>query len=152
MCGISGVLAFKNSNFQVTAEYLVSMRETLALAKNLNCEFANFYSAMAYPGSQLYQMAIQQKLGLPETWGGFSQHAVDTLPLPTKYLSSGEVLSFRDKAFQVYYTNPKYLDTVQKKFGAETVEHIRYMTSHKLQRKFGLPSAPAVGAGSPQRA
>ena len=29
MCGISGVLAFKNSNFQVTAEYLVSMRETL---------------------------------------------------------------------------------------------------------------------------
>ncbi len=30
MCGISGVLAFKNSNFQVTAEYLVRMRETMA--------------------------------------------------------------------------------------------------------------------------
>jgi len=29
MCGISGVLAFKNSNFQVTAEYLVRMRETM---------------------------------------------------------------------------------------------------------------------------
>jgi len=29
MCGISGVLAYKNSNFQVTAEYLVRMRETM---------------------------------------------------------------------------------------------------------------------------
>src|SRR5271168_1259649 len=29
MCGISGVLAFENSNFQVTADYLISMRETM---------------------------------------------------------------------------------------------------------------------------
>ena len=30
MCGISGVLAFRNSNFNVTAEYLVRMRDTMA--------------------------------------------------------------------------------------------------------------------------
>jgi asparagine synthase (glutamine-hydrolysing) len=30
MCGISGVLAFENSNFQVTAEYLIRMRDTMA--------------------------------------------------------------------------------------------------------------------------
>ena len=29
MCGISGVLAFKNSNFQVTAEYLTRTRDTM---------------------------------------------------------------------------------------------------------------------------
>jgi asparagine synthase (glutamine-hydrolysing) len=29
MCGISGVLAFKNSNFEVTAEYLGRMRDTM---------------------------------------------------------------------------------------------------------------------------
>jgi asparagine synthase (glutamine-hydrolysing) len=29
MCGISGVLAFKTSNFQVTADYLLGMRETM---------------------------------------------------------------------------------------------------------------------------
>jgi asparagine synthase (glutamine-hydrolysing) len=29
MCGICGVLAFKNSNFEVTAEYLARMRETM---------------------------------------------------------------------------------------------------------------------------
>jgi asparagine synthase (glutamine-hydrolysing) len=30
MCGITGVLAFKSSSFEVTAEYLVRMRETMA--------------------------------------------------------------------------------------------------------------------------
>ena len=30
MCGISGVLAFRNSNFEVTAEYLTRMRDTMA--------------------------------------------------------------------------------------------------------------------------
>jgi asparagine synthase (glutamine-hydrolysing) len=30
MCGISGVLAFKSSNFEVTAEYLARMRDTMA--------------------------------------------------------------------------------------------------------------------------
>jgi asparagine synthase (glutamine-hydrolysing) len=29
MCGICGVLSFKNSNFHVTADYLVRMRETM---------------------------------------------------------------------------------------------------------------------------
>ena len=29
MCGISGVLAFKNSNFEVTPEFLVRMRDTM---------------------------------------------------------------------------------------------------------------------------
>src|SRR5580698_2826804 len=30
MCGISGVLTFRNSNFSVTTEYLVRMRDTMA--------------------------------------------------------------------------------------------------------------------------
>ena len=61
---------------------------------------------MAYPGSQLYDDALKQGWKLPETWSGYSQHAVDTLPLPTKHLSAGEVLAFRDRAFQVYFNNP----------------------------------------------
>src|ERR1700749_3822788 len=29
MCGISGVLAFKGANFEVTADYLAAMRDTM---------------------------------------------------------------------------------------------------------------------------
>ena len=116
-----------------------SMQQTLDLALELNCEFANFYSAMAYPGSRLYEMAIENGWPLPATWSGFSQHAVDTLPLPTEHISAGEVLRFRDEAFQTYYRNPAYLELVQRKFGPETAEHIRRMAEHTLVRKYAAP-------------
>ena len=91
---------------------------------------------MAYPGSQLYSFALSEGWALPENWFGYSQHSFDTLPLPTKYLSSAEVLRFRDHAFQVYFNNPNYLDMIKRKFGADTVHHIREMSSHKLERKY----------------
>ncbi len=112
-----------------------TMQQTLDLALDLNCEFSNFYSAMAYPGSKLYQVALQEGWPLPSTWSGYSQHSVDSLPLPTKHLSAGEVLEFRDRAFQVYFNSPRYLRMIEQKFGAETAQHIREMTVHKLVRQ-----------------
>jgi hypothetical protein len=90
---------------------------------------------MAYPGSPLYDTAIKEGWPLPEAWSGYSQHAVDALPLPTRYLSAAEVLRFRDHAFQVYFNSPKYLDAITQKFGPETAQHIREMAGHKLARK-----------------
>jgi hypothetical protein len=116
------------------------MQATLDLALQLNCEFANFYSTMAYPGSPLYQMALESGWALPESWSGYSQHSVDTLPLPTKHLSASQVLRFRDDAFQTYFSNPGYLEMIRSKFGDETVNHIRQMASHRLNRLFVIPS------------
>jgi radical SAM superfamily enzyme YgiQ (UPF0313 family) len=132
----AGIYVIGNYIFGLPEDDLASMQETLDLAIELNCEFANLYSAMAYPGSQLYRQAIQDGLSLPEKWSGYSQHSFDTLPLPTKYISGPEVLAFRDNAFQVYFSSPKYLDMIQKKFGRETVDHIREMTRHRLERKY----------------
>jgi hypothetical protein len=91
---------------------------------------------MAYPGSHLYETAISNDWRLPETWAGYSQHAYDTLPLPTKHLSGAEVLRFRDQAFQTYYANPDYLGMVERKFGAPTVEHLKEMASKTLERQY----------------
>jgi len=91
--------------------------------------------AMAYPGSALYEFAVQQGWPLPERWSGYSQHAVDALPLPTKHLSGAEVLRFRDHAFQIYFSSPRYLEMIERKFGPETVAHIKEMASQKLVRR-----------------
>jgi hypothetical protein len=91
---------------------------------------------MAYPGSKLYEMALAGGWKLPDAWSGYSQHSVDTLPLQTRHLSGAEVLRFRDSAFQAYYANPRYLDTVGRKFGEDTVRHLREMASHTLVRKY----------------
>jgi len=110
------------------------MQATLYLAAELNCEFANFYCAMAYPGSQLYDLAVEEGWALPKKWNGYSQHAVDPLPLPTKYVSGAEVLRFRDHAFQVHFNSPGYLDMITRKFGSETAQHIREKVSQLVRR------------------
>ena len=61
---------------------------------------------------------------------------MDTLPLQTKYLEGAEVLRFRDNAFQEYHAKPAYLQMIEKKFGPETVKHIREMAGHKLERAY----------------
>ena len=132
----AGINVIANYLFGLPEDDLETMQATLDLALELNCEFANFYCTMAYPGSQLYNIAVKEDWPLPEKWSGYSQHAVDTLPLPTKYLSASEVLRFRDHAWQVYFNSPRYLDMITQKFGLETAQHIREMASHKLVRKY----------------
>ena len=130
----SGINVIANYIFGLPEDDLGSMQETLDLAGELNCEFANFYCAMAYPGSELYREAAREGWDLPGAWSGYSQHGIDTKPLPTKHLTAGQVLRFRDDAFHAYFTNPAYLDMVRAKFGEETVAEIREMTSHTLER------------------
>jgi anaerobic magnesium-protoporphyrin IX monomethyl ester cyclase len=148
----AGISVIGNYIFGLPEDDLNTMQATLDLAIELNCEFANFYSAMAYPGSPLYAQALRQGVPLPRRWTGYSQHARDTLPMPTSYVSARDVLQFRDEAFQRYYTNPRYLEMVARRFGAETVEHIRQMTDYRLERDLlsGRLDVPAtLLAGEP---
>ena len=132
----AGINVIGNYIFGLPEDGLKTMQATLDMALELNCEFSNLYCTMAYPGSQLYNIAIKEGWSLPEKWSGYSQHSVDTLPLPTRYLSSVEVLRFRDHAFHAYFNSPEYLDLIARKFGPETAQHIREMASHKLERKY----------------
>jgi anaerobic magnesium-protoporphyrin IX monomethyl ester cyclase len=113
-----------------------SMNDTLKLMLDINAEWANIYCAMAYPGSRLYEIALEKGWQLPASWEGYSQYAYEALPLPTNYLNGGQVLSFRDYAFQTYYTSPRYLNMIENKIGQATAAHIRKMTKKKLKRKY----------------
>jgi len=130
----AGINIIGNFIFGLPEDTRETMQATLDLALDLKCEFANFYAAMAYPGSPLYEQALALGWRLPDSWTGYSQHAVDTLPLPTRYLSASEVLRFRDEAFHLYFDHGPYLDMVRQKFGPDTVAHIQDMTSHRLVR------------------
>lgn len=123
-----------------------TMQQTLDLALELNCEFSNFYSAMAYPGSPLYQMALENSWELPNSWSGFSQHSYDCLPLPTEKVSAGTVLRFRDQAFDNYFRSKRYLDMVAQKFGWDTRRHVEGMAKHKLRRRLLEDGDQAMGS------
>ncbi|MEI7999387.1 MAG: B12-binding domain-containing radical SAM protein, partial [Candidatus Omnitrophota bacterium] len=123
-----------------------SMQMTLDLAIEMNTEAANFYSAMAYPGSPLYGVAKKEGWKLPGTYTGFSQHSYYSQPLPTKYLSAQEVLAFRDEAWMKYHTNPKFLDMLKSKFGQIAFDETLNSTKIKLKRKI-LEDLPYGGQG-----
>lgn len=145
---VATVKKIRDHGINVAANYIFglpddtkeTMRETLDLALYLNTEWGNFYSAMAYPGSPLYEMAKARGWPLPDDkkgpgWIGYSQHAYETLPLPTETLSGIEVLDFRDRAFDEYFTNPAYLTMIEDKFGARVTKHLKEMTAHKIRRR-----------------
>jgi hypothetical protein len=82
----------------------------------------------------LYRSSLAAGWPLPARWTGYSQHAADTLPLPTRYLPARDVLQFRDAAFNTYFTNPSYIHMIERTFGAAAVDAINQMTAHTLTR------------------
>ena len=123
----AGINVIGNFMFGFADDTKETMQDTLNLALELRCEFANFYCITAYPGSKLYERTDPKDL--PETWEGYAQLSYEFKPLPTKHLSSLEVLRFRDKAFETYFNNPKYLDRMENKFGKEVRDQVQGMTS-----------------------
>ncbi|RLF51319.1 MAG: hypothetical protein DRN24_05175 [Thermoplasmata archaeon] len=78
---------------------------------------------------------VEKKVRLPDNWLGYGQLNKETIPLPNRYLSSEEILAFRDRAFIEYFSNPFYLKSIEKKFGQDAVKHIERMLNHKIERK-----------------
>ncbi|KKM19121.1 hypothetical protein LCGC14_1658850 [marine sediment metagenome] len=124
-----------NFIFGLPDDTMESMQATFTLAESLKLEFVNFYSAMAYPGSRLFDEANSKDL--PVSWSGYSQHSADTRPLPTATLLGAEVLEFRDRSFQKFFTNPIYLERINRKFGQIAVNEIIAMTAVDLPREKG---------------
>ncbi|HRK37698.1 MAG TPA: radical SAM protein [Burkholderiaceae bacterium] len=112
-----------------------TLQQTLDLALELNTEMANMYPCQALPGSPIHQTARKLGWTLPTSYEGYAFLSYECEPLPTKHLSAAEVLRFRDRAWQTYFTNPAYLDLVQQKFGAQERQNVIDMASVPLKRK-----------------
>jgi anaerobic magnesium-protoporphyrin IX monomethyl ester cyclase len=132
-----------NSDIQVMGNYIFglpgdtkeTMQKTLDLSIQLNTMGWNGYAATALPGSELYKIALDKGVKLPETYGAYSFHSYDTLPLSNENLTAAEILRFRDEAFLTYHTNKDFLNKALKKFGKKSIDNINNMTSIKLKRK-----------------
>lgn len=131
----AGIYVLGNYIFGLPDDTKTNMQATLDLALDLNCEFGNLYSAMAYPGSRLYDDAIAAGTPLPAEWHHFSQHGFNALPLANAHLSATDILAFRDHAWNAYFTDAGYLAMVGEKFGPGVIDHIKRMVAVPLKRK-----------------
>jgi len=131
----AGISVLGNYMFGFPEDTQETMQETLDLALELNCEHANFYAAMALPGSPLYMEAVNNGWDLPETFEEFAFLSYDCKPLRTKALSGAEVLKFRDEAWHKYFSHEPFLNLVENKFGIQSRQNIQEMSKIKLKRK-----------------
>jgi radical SAM superfamily enzyme YgiQ (UPF0313 family) len=131
----AGINVGGNYIFGLPYDTKESMEATLQFAIENPTEMANFYSAMAYPGSPLYNQARIFGQELPTTYSGFSQHSYDTLNLGNDNLSSAEILAFRDKAWDTYHSSEKYLNLLENKFGQKARDELDSTKKIKLKRK-----------------
>ena len=131
----AGINVGGNYIFGLPYDTKESMEATLQFAIENPTEMANFYSAMAYPGSPLYNQARLFGQELPSTYSGFSQHSYDTLNLGNSHVSSAEILAFRDKAWDTYHSSEKYLNLLENKFGQKARDELDSTKTIKLKRK-----------------
>lgn len=135
--------SIQNADINIISNYIFgfpedtmdTMQQTLDLALELNTEMANMYPCQALPGSPMYHTAKKMGWALPNNFEGFAFLSYESQPLPTKTLSAAEVLAFRDSAWQKYFTNPNYLNLVEKRFGERERINIEDMSKIMLKRK-----------------
>jgi len=131
----AGINVIGNYIFGLPGDTKDSMQRTLDLALELQCEWANFYPAMAFPGSHLYEQAVAKGLRLPKSWAGYAPLGYECVPLPTEVLSSEEILAFRDKAFLRYFTDLSWQWSMKVKFNYEVLREIDQMVATPIRRK-----------------
>ncbi|MBI3854239.1 MAG: radical SAM protein, partial [Planctomycetes bacterium] len=137
----AGINIVGNFIFGLPEDSQKTMQETYDMAKTYLFEYANFYAAMAYPGTELHEQAKREGIQLPATWKGYGQYSEEALPMSTKYLTPAEVLRFRDRAFVDYTSDPAYLSLVRRKFGEPAVDFLQSLLKIKLRRRLLEPAA-----------
>ena len=130
----AGINVGGNYIFGLPNDTLESMTATLEFAMNNLTDMANFYCAMAYPGSPLYLDARRKGIKLPTTYAGYSQHSYETLNLSNDALTAAEILKFRDDAWMKYHTDTSYLNLLETKFGSSARQDMEQTTQIKLRR------------------
>jgi radical SAM superfamily enzyme YgiQ (UPF0313 family) len=113
-----------------------SIRKNVDFLRKHQFEWNNIYPAFAYPGTPFYDKYVGEGIiEEPRSWEEYGLYSYECKPLPTKHLTSAQVLSLRDELFNEYYGDQNVQDNLRIKFGQKTIDHINEMLSVKLKRK-----------------
>jgi radical SAM superfamily enzyme YgiQ (UPF0313 family) len=100
----SGIKAAGHFVLGLPGETHESLSRTLELAARLPLDFEQFYCAVPFPGSRLYEEA-REKGWLSES--DFSRYRQDEAILELPGLSPEEVMAYRQTAYRRFYTRPR---------------------------------------------
>lgn len=135
----NAVNLIKKHKIQVYAYYVLGLpwetkdtiAETYKLAKELNTEFASFYTATALQGTKFYDYALKNRLG------EINFEKPYYFPSVKSYgLTADEIYEYNKKFNKEYYLRPKYILKMACSINSITKFKSYYDTFIKLIRKY----------------
>jgi len=85
-------------------ENLAQIEKTINLALSLPLTFVHFYPASPFPGSQLYQEAVEKNLFESQDWGKIT---LGTASIRTPEFDAKKINSLMSKAYKKFYGRPQ---------------------------------------------
>jgi anaerobic magnesium-protoporphyrin IX monomethyl ester cyclase len=128
LCKKAGIEVVGNFVLGYPGENVQSIKETIAFAKQVDCDTAAFFIAIPYPGTQLWFEAKEKGyLKDPIDWREFAPVSALESPLILPGLSPRELEKWKKKAYYRFYLRPHYLlKRLQKiRSSADMVDLIR---------------------------
>lgn len=107
--GMTVLTYFMFGNWNETRE---EMEQTLDFALALNADYAEFSITIPYPGTSLYQMALDSGVIGRDYWRLFAEHPVPDFQVPQvveQHASLAELIALRNRAIRRFYFRPAYL-------------------------------------------
>ena len=89
----------------IPGETRESLEKTLGLARRLPLDFAQFYCAVPFPGSRLYETA--QEKGWLGSGVDFSHYRQDEAVLTLPTIQPEDVMVYRQRAYREFYLKPR---------------------------------------------
>ena len=87
-------------------ETIKEIKKTIAFAKKLRVDYAQFSIATPYPGTALYQLAKKEGLLMTEDW---SQYTAARPVMYLKEVTAKKLLSLLRKAYINFYLSPSFI-------------------------------------------
>lgn len=148
-CRESGIMVhgcFMVGNLNETP---ASMEKTLAFAKRLQPDTAQFFPIMVYPGTTAFEEAKRRDYIQIEDWGAWLtkdglHNSVVTLP----NITHEELVSFCDRARRRFYLNPSYLAYKLKQSMKDRRELQRNLKGFVTLSKYLLRGSRHKGTGT----
>lgn len=107
------VLAAKEVGLKTVGHFIIGLlgsspqteAETINFAKKLDLDFAQFYTCTAFPGSELYDLAVKNRWISVSSWQGIEQ---GTANVGFPNFPSEEIQRWRRKAYFSFYFRPRF--------------------------------------------
>jgi radical SAM superfamily enzyme YgiQ (UPF0313 family) len=122
------ILAFAYFILGLPGETRETINQTIAFAKKINPDYVNFHIATPFPGTELYQIAIDNKWLITDDWSQFEEQG--SAVMRTEQLTAQDLVKAQKMAMRRFYFRPQQI--------AKEIKRVRNPAELKKKIRAGL--------------